>query len=151
MYPAQNNWLGIFFDATREPDTNPASSVSDNPTPGLFLLTRRDHFAPLIKFAQVKKKQYQGNSFICFFDEKMEYIKNPVRAELMTDSKDYLYTSACDYAGEKGCRGEKQIADLLLRGAPDSSRQICTSALNKVVASQEKLVIKWLSISVALI
>ena len=38
-----------------------------------------------------------------FLDEKMEYIHhNPVKAELVANPEDYLYSSARDYAGEKG-------------------------------------------------
>ena len=38
-----------------------------------------------------------------FLDQKMEYIhNNPVRAELVANPEDYLYSSARDYAGEKG-------------------------------------------------
>ena len=38
-----------------------------------------------------------------FLDEKMNYIhSNPVRAEIVANSVDYLYSSARDYAGEKG-------------------------------------------------
>ena len=38
-----------------------------------------------------------------FLDEKMNYIhNNPVRAELVANPEDYLYSSARDYAGEKG-------------------------------------------------
>jgi putative transposase len=38
-----------------------------------------------------------------FLDQKMEYIHlNPVRAEIVTQSIDYIYSSARDYAGIKG-------------------------------------------------
>jgi len=38
-----------------------------------------------------------------FLDEKMDYIhNNPVKAELVVNPEDYLYSSARDYAGEKG-------------------------------------------------
>ena len=38
-----------------------------------------------------------------FLDEKMNYIHhNPVKAELVGNPEDYLYSSARDYAGEKG-------------------------------------------------
>jgi putative transposase len=38
-----------------------------------------------------------------FLDQKMEYIhNNPVRAEIVVNSEDYLYSSARDYSGEKG-------------------------------------------------
>ena len=38
-----------------------------------------------------------------FLDEKMNYIhNNPVKAELVANPEDYLYSSARDYAGEKG-------------------------------------------------
>jgi REP element-mobilizing transposase RayT len=38
-----------------------------------------------------------------FLEEKMEYIhNNPVKAELVGNPEDYLYSSARDYAGEKG-------------------------------------------------
>ena len=38
-----------------------------------------------------------------FLDQKIEYINlNPVRAEIVTDPIDYLYSSARDYAGTKG-------------------------------------------------
>jgi hypothetical protein len=38
-----------------------------------------------------------------FLDEKMEYIhRNPVRAEIVSNPADYLYSSARDYSGEKG-------------------------------------------------
>ena len=38
-----------------------------------------------------------------FLEEKMEYIhNNPVRAEIVANPEEYLYSSAMDYAGEKG-------------------------------------------------
>ena len=38
-----------------------------------------------------------------FLEEKMNYVhENPVRAELVANSVDYLYSSARDYAEEKG-------------------------------------------------
>ena len=38
-----------------------------------------------------------------FLDEKMNYIhNNPVKAELVVNPEDYLYSSARDYAGDKG-------------------------------------------------
>ena len=38
-----------------------------------------------------------------FLDEKMNYIhNNPVKAELVANPENYLYSSARDYAGEKG-------------------------------------------------
>jgi len=38
-----------------------------------------------------------------FLDQKMEYIhNNPLRAEIVANQSDYLYSSARDYAGEKG-------------------------------------------------
>jgi putative transposase len=38
-----------------------------------------------------------------FLDEKMNYIhNNPVRAELVANPEDYLYSSARGYSGEKG-------------------------------------------------
>ena len=38
-----------------------------------------------------------------FLEEKMNYIhQNPVKAELVGNPEDYLYSSARDYAGEKG-------------------------------------------------
>jgi putative transposase len=38
-----------------------------------------------------------------FLDQKMEYIHlNPVRAEIVTQSIDYIYSSARDYTGTKG-------------------------------------------------
>ena len=38
-----------------------------------------------------------------FLDEKMNYIhNNPVKAELVANPEDYLYSSARDYSGEKG-------------------------------------------------
>ncbi len=38
-----------------------------------------------------------------FLDEKMNYIhNNPVRAELVENPEEYLYSSARDYSGEKG-------------------------------------------------
>lgn len=38
-----------------------------------------------------------------FLDEKMNYIhNNPVRAELVANPEEYLYSSARDYFGEKG-------------------------------------------------
>ena len=38
-----------------------------------------------------------------FLDEKMNYIhNNPVRAELVANPEEYLYSSARDYSGEKG-------------------------------------------------
>jgi REP element-mobilizing transposase RayT len=45
-------------------------------------------------------KEIYSNEFL---DQKMEYIhNNPVRAEIVTNQLDYLYSSARDYAGEKG-------------------------------------------------
>ena len=38
-----------------------------------------------------------------FLDQKMEYIhNNPLRAEIVANPEDYLYSSARDYSGEKG-------------------------------------------------
>ena len=38
-----------------------------------------------------------------FLEEKIDYIHhNPVKAELVVNPEDYLYSSARDYAGEKG-------------------------------------------------
>jgi len=38
-----------------------------------------------------------------FLEEKMNYIHhNPVKSELVANPEDYLYSSARDYAGEKG-------------------------------------------------
>lgn len=38
-----------------------------------------------------------------FLEEKMNYKhNNPVKAELVAKPEDYLYSSAMDYAGEKG-------------------------------------------------
>lgn len=38
-----------------------------------------------------------------FLDEKMNYIhNNPVKAELVANPEEYLYSSARDYSGEKG-------------------------------------------------
>ena len=38
-----------------------------------------------------------------FLEEKMAYIhNNPVKAELVANPEEYLYSSARDYAGEKG-------------------------------------------------
>ncbi len=38
-----------------------------------------------------------------FLDQKMEYIhNNPLRAEIVANPEDYLYSSAKDYSGEKG-------------------------------------------------
>ena len=45
-------------------------------------------------------KEIHSNEFL---DEKMEYIhNNPVRAEIVANPVDYLYSSAKDYSGEKG-------------------------------------------------
>jgi REP element-mobilizing transposase RayT len=45
-------------------------------------------------------KEIQTNSFL---DQKLDYIhNNPVKAEIVTQPEDYLYSSARDYAGEKG-------------------------------------------------
>jgi len=45
-------------------------------------------------------KEIHSNEFL---DEKMEYIhNNPVRAELVANQFDYLYSSAKAYSGEKG-------------------------------------------------
>ena len=38
-----------------------------------------------------------------FLEQKMEYIhNNPLRAEIVANQMDYLYSSARDYSGEKG-------------------------------------------------
>ena len=38
-----------------------------------------------------------------FLDEKMNYIhSNPIRAEMVANPEEYLYSSARDYSGEKG-------------------------------------------------
>jgi len=38
-----------------------------------------------------------------FLIEKMNYIhNNPVKAEIVSNPEEYIYSSACDYAGEKG-------------------------------------------------
>ena len=38
-----------------------------------------------------------------FFDQKLNYLhQNPVRQEIVVHPEDYLYSSARDYAGEKG-------------------------------------------------
>ncbi|KOH46731.1 transposase [Sunxiuqinia dokdonensis] len=38
-----------------------------------------------------------------FLEEKMEYIhNNPVKAEIVANTEEFLYSSARDYAGEKG-------------------------------------------------
>jgi hypothetical protein len=38
-----------------------------------------------------------------FLEEKMEYIHhNPVRAEIIANPEEYLYSSAIDYSGGKG-------------------------------------------------
>ena len=38
-----------------------------------------------------------------FFEQKLNYIhNNPVKAEIVDNPEDYLYSSARDYAGEKG-------------------------------------------------
>ncbi|WP_423128672.1 hypothetical protein [Gaoshiqia sp. Z1-71] len=43
------------------------------------------------------------NYMTAFLEEKMEYIRNnPVKAELVANPEEYLYSSARDYAGEKG-------------------------------------------------
>ena len=45
-------------------------------------------------------KEIHSNEFL---DEKMEYIhNNPLRAEIVGNQLDYLYSSARDYSGEKG-------------------------------------------------
>jgi len=36
-------------------------------------------------------------------EQKLEYIhENPVKAMLVRNPEDYIFTSACDYAGERG-------------------------------------------------
>ena len=43
------------------------------------------------------------NYMTAFLEEKMECIRNnPVKAELVANPEEYLYSSARDYAGEKG-------------------------------------------------
>jgi len=38
-----------------------------------------------------------------FLEQKMDYIHfNPVRAEIVANPEEYLYSSARDYSGEKG-------------------------------------------------
>ena len=38
-----------------------------------------------------------------FYRQKLDYIhNNPVRQEIVARAEDYLYSSACDYCGEKG-------------------------------------------------
>ena len=50
-------------------------------------------------------------------DEKIDYIhKNPVEAGLVFRAEDYIYSSAADYAGEKGLLNEEDHA-IQLRGS----------------------------------
>ncbi|RDV14522.1 transposase [Pontibacter diazotrophicus] len=45
-------------------------------------------------------KEIHSNAFL---EQKLEYIhQNPVKAEIATEPEHYLYSSARDYAGEKG-------------------------------------------------
>ena len=48
----------------------------------------------------IEAKEIHSNTFL---EQKLEYIhQNPVRAEIVSEPDHYLYSSACDYAGEKG-------------------------------------------------
>lgn len=79
------------------------------------LESRRDWMLNLFWYARKNNKKIKyfkvwqdGNDAkeihsTAFLDEKMDYIhNNPVRAELVARPEDYLYSSARDYAGEKG-------------------------------------------------
>jgi putative transposase len=77
--------------------------------------SRRDWMLNLFWYAGKNKKKIKyfkvwqdGNDAqeihtTAFLDEKMNYIHhNPVKAELVANPEDYLYSSARDYSGEKG-------------------------------------------------
>jgi putative transposase len=58
-----------------------------------------------IKYYKVWQESYDAKEIDSsdFLDQKMEYIhNNPIRAEIVANPIDYLYSSARDYAGEKG-------------------------------------------------
>jgi putative transposase len=58
-----------------------------------------------IKYYKVRQESYDAKEIDSsdFLDQKMEYIhNNPIRAEIVANPIDYLYSSARDYAGEKG-------------------------------------------------
>ena len=58
-----------------------------------------------IKYYKVWQEGYDETTIflIDFFNQKLNYIHmNPVRAEIVTEPHHYLYSSALNYAGEKG-------------------------------------------------
>ncbi|HET6557604.1 MAG TPA: transposase [Prolixibacteraceae bacterium] len=60
---------------------------------------------PKIKYYRIWQEGNDAKEIhsTAFLDEKMNYIhNNPVKAELVAHPEDYLYSSARDYAGEKG-------------------------------------------------
>ncbi|HKJ43373.1 MAG TPA: hypothetical protein VKA27_14845 [Sunxiuqinia sp.] len=76
--------------------------------------SRRDWLLNVLWFAGKNNKKIRnykvwqdgndakGIQMTAFLEEKMEYIRNnPVKAELVGNPEDYLYSSARDYAGEK--------------------------------------------------
>lgn len=53
-----------------------------------------------IKYHPAMFKEIHSTDFL---GQKMEYIhNNPLRAEIVVNPEDYLYSSARDYSGEKG-------------------------------------------------
>lgn len=60
---------------------------------------------PKIKYYKFWQEGSEAKELLtnAFTDQKLEYIhQNPVRAEIVTDPAHYLYSSARDYAGDKG-------------------------------------------------
>lgn len=60
---------------------------------------------PRIKYYRVWQEGNEAKEInsTAFLEEKMNYIhNNPVKAEVVAHPEDYLYSSARDYAGEKG-------------------------------------------------
>ncbi|MDP2889444.1 MAG: transposase [Bacteroidota bacterium] len=68
-----------------------------------------------------------------FLEEKMNYIhNNPVKAELVGRPEDYLYSSARDYAGEKG------LVEIVIRIAdPQPKGADCKSAPAALINMEE--------------
>ncbi len=84
-------------------------AIQENPESRRDWMLNRFWYAgknkPKIKYFKVWQdgndaQQIESNAYL---DEKLNYLhNNPVKAELVARPEDYLYSSARDYAGEKG-------------------------------------------------
>lgn len=100
----------ILRDFKKYTSKNIVSAIAENPTESRkkWILNRFefagrfDNKITDYKFWQEgnEAKEIHTNHFL---DQKLDYIhNNPVKAEIVARPEDYLYSSARDYAGEKG-------------------------------------------------